>query len=76
MGEALSDYFKDLNSVQNSGGHGNRKKKLKNASCPKGLELSYLACSIIYWRSTKILQIMALEWKLVLCCGVSDFTQR
>ena len=23
--------------------------------------------------STKILHIMALEWKLVLCCGESDF---
>ena len=53
-----------------------KKDIFKKSSCPKpqGLELSYLACSIIYWSSTKILQIMALEWKIVLCCWFSDFT--
>ena len=78
LGDALSEKFKDMNSVKNSGCHGNRKKKLWKSSCSKpwGLELSYLACSIIEWISTKILQIMAMEWKLVLCCGFSDFTYR
>ena len=28
LGDALSKYFKDLNSMENSGCHGNREKKL------------------------------------------------
>ena len=34
LGDALSEYFKDMNSMKNSGCHGNRKKKLLKSSCP------------------------------------------
>ena len=35
LADALSENFKNLNSMKNSGCHGNRKKKLKKSSCPK-----------------------------------------
>ena len=45
LSDALSEYFKNFNSMKNSGCHGNRKKKIFLSQT--GLELSYLACSII-----------------------------
>jgi hypothetical protein len=47
--EALPKLFKKINSMQNSGCHGNRKEKLKKSSClkPQGLELRYLAFSTL-----------------------------
>ena len=33
--DPLSEYFKDLNFVKNSGFHGNRKKELQKSSYPK-----------------------------------------
>ena len=37
MGDSLSEYFKDLNSMTNSNCHGNqKKKKIKNLIVPNG----------------------------------------
>ena len=57
-----------------------KKEFFKNLLFPYGMGYSfhiwYVASSSGPLPKYNVLQIMAFEWKLVLCCGVLDFTER